>query len=139
MLPRRSASRISGAGSGLDADRPLTAAAPLGIHCGGGIAGLIPPPHRHYRSVRAGVPVVLACRRSGRCPGGGPVGGSLVGPGGFAGVRGALLAAHLGRPGIDGDQAADQVQQQRQQFGIRPGPQPGRAGGAQQVIGAACR
>ena len=56
MLPRRRASRISGAGSGLDADRPLAAAAPLGVHRGGGIAGLIPPPHRHHRGVRAGVP-----------------------------------------------------------------------------------
>ena len=51
-------------------------------------------------------------------------------------VRRALLPAHPGRPVIDGDQAADQVQQQRQQLGVRPGLQAGRAGGAQQVISA---
>jgi hypothetical protein len=54
-------------------------------------------------------------------------------------VRRALLTAHLGRPGINGDQAADQVQQQRQQFGVRPRLQPGRAGGAQQVISSRTR
>ena len=109
--------------------RQLTAALPLGIHRGGGIAGLVPPPHRHHRGVRAGVPV-LASLRCGRCRGSGAVGGGLAGLGALAGVRGALLPADLGRPGIDGDQAADQVQQQRQQLGIRPGLQPGRAGGA---------
>ena len=87
-------------------------------------------PQRPRRRSRPGVPP----RRP--VPRGGPVGGGLVGLGGLAGVRGALLPGSSGsataRPGSGRRSAPAAPAAARHPTGA----QAGRAGVAQQVIGA---
>ena len=142
MPPRRSVSPISGAGWHRGGAGCFLAPA-LALRVDGvvGVAGPVRPARaRRVRTVLPGLGVPGGGRGSGagtgRLRAGGTVGGGLAALDALAGQRGPLGLGQLRRPRIHGDQATDQVQQQRQQLGVRARGQAGRACGAQQLIGA---